>query len=837
MNKITNNTETSIYVIDSDYHIVYFNPTLQYLFPALQNGDYCYRALCGENSPCDNCPIAKEQRTHAIFYNKMVQRWVDVSTGTVEWPGAGICQIMLAKSIDEGNKNLFYNLTSISPYDELYELNLTRNTYKILYNLEEKYLTPAPEGKLDLMVQTVADHLLHPEDREAFLAFWTRDNILTHIQNFKEQNSLTQEFRRIRPDGSYSWILQIVVPISYSENGDQVIMCFVQDIHEQKIQELSRNNNMLSSDVALNPLTGLYRRSVFFHLAQNLLYANAGSDTPYCLMAIDIEHFKLFNEWYGTAAGDDFLINIGKHLKQAQDEHSGIAGYIGNDDFAIILPYREELLSKLQEQLIGYIKHYEGSAGFLPAFGLYVIEDTSLPVNNMYDRACMALASVKGNYAQRCGRYDTAIMEAMEKNHLLLSEVQRALDQHEFTFYAQPKCNMATGRIIGLESLVRWNHPERGLIPPGDFIPLLESNGFISNLDLYIWEAVCAALRNWLDRGFRAIPISVNVSRVDIYALDIVEVFRNLTEKYQLEPRLVEIEITESAYTEDYHVIVGVVESLRRFGFTVLMDDFGSGYSSLNMLKDVNVDIIKLDMKFLDMNDKTSGKGIGILEAVTHMARLMNLRIIAEGIETKEQADLLLDMGCLYGQGYYFFRPMPIEVFEPLLMQPENVDYRGLRARTVERLGVRELLHDDLFSETMLNNILGAIAFYDVHDDTIELLRANEHYYKTTLTNPVDLAEYSQNMLSSIVEEDHEQAFRIFHDSYQNPVDGAAGDIRKTASDGTVIWLHLHAYFLREQDGHRLFYSSLLNITEHKQKELQLTALLESSGGSVPSGI
>lgn len=829
MSEITNNRETSIYVIDSEYHIVHFNSVLQNIFPNLQIGDFCYRALCMENSPCANCPVSATPQTHSIFYNKAVQRWIDVSAGTLTWPGHGICQIMLSKSISDDNKNLFYNLTALSPYDELYELNLTCNSYKILYHIEGKYIIPKTEGSLDVMIQEVAQYMIHPEDKEAFMAFWSLDHILSRILNNTGHQSLNGEFRKLQPDGSYCWVLQTVVPISYSENNDQVIMCFIQDIHEQKLKELSKGNCVPADDVSLNPLTGLYRRDVFFHLAQNYITGKAQSDTTYCLMAVDIEHFKLFNEWYGTAAGDDFLANIGILLKKAQDTHFGMAGYIGNDDFAIILPYDKALLAKLQKQLIDCVHQYEGSAGFLPAFGIYIIEDTSVSVSTMYDRACMALGTIKGNYSRRCNYYDTAIMQSMEKNHVLLSEVQRALDNREFTFYAQPKCNIATGKIIGLESLVRWNHPQRGLILPGDFIPLLENNGFISNLDVYVWEAVCIAVRNWIDSGHRAIPISVNVSRIDIYTLDVVAVLQNLVRKYKLDPHLIEVEITESAYTEHYEIITGVVDSLRNAGFTVLMDDFGSGYSSLNMLKDVNVDIIKLDMKFLDMTDISSGKGIGILEAVTNMAHMMNLRIIAEGIETEEQAQLLLEMGCLYGQGYYFYKPMPLAILEPLLEDEENVDYRGIRTRSIERLGVKELLNEDLFSEAMLNNILGAIAFYDVFNDTVELLRANEQYYRTTLTNPVDLAERSQLMLHSIYQEDREEVFRIFKAARENPLNGAFGDIRKVTDSGSLLWLRMHTFFLREQDGHCLYYSALSNITSQKQKELQLAQLLEAA--------
>ena len=225
----------------------------------------------------------------------------------------------------------------------------------------------------------------------------------------------------------------------------------------------------------------------------------------------------------------------------------------------------------------------------------------------MYDLAVIALSSVKGNYAQRVSRYDSRMKQKLEEDHRLLSEIQRALENGEITFYAQPKCNMRTGKIVGLESLVRWNHPERGLIAPGVFIPLLENNGLVTKLDLYVWEEVCRNVKKWIDSGRKPVPISVNVSRIDIYTLNVTRVFQELISRYCLDPRLIEIEITESAYVEEYKVITAVVEELRSAGFTVLMDDFGSGYSSLNMLKDVNVDVLKIDMKFLDMDHESAG--------------------------------------------------------------------------------------------------------------------------------------------------------------------------------------------------------------------------------------
>ena len=414
--------------------------------------------------------------------------------------------------------------------------------------------------------------------------------------------------------------------------------------------------------------------------------------------------------------------------------------------------------------------------------------------------------------------------QKLEEDHRLLSEIQRALEHGEITFYAQPKCNMRTGKIVGLESLVRWNHPERGLIAPGVFIPLLENNGLVTKLDLYVWEEVCKNVRKWIDSGRKPVPISVNVSRMDIYTLNVTHVFQELISRYSLDPRLIEIEITESAYVEEYKVITAVVEELRSAGFTVLMDDFGSGYSSLNMLKDVNVDVLKIDMKFLDMDHESVDKGLGILEAITRMANIVGIRMIAEGVESKEQMELLQDMGCTYGQGYYFYHPMPIEVFEQILSDEANIDFRGIKARQIERIRLQELMNGDMVSDAMMNNILGAVAFYDLYDGRLELLRVNEQYCSVTRTTGMDLEEVRKTILDTIFEDDRDQAMEIFSRARQNPIKGAEGTCAAGGGDGTSMWMHLRVFFLREQDGHWLYYGAISDISQQKQREQQLEA-------------
>lgn len=822
MKKIRGSKEAKIYTIDENYRIMYYNQALKTVFPELELNDICYKVLCAEESPCPECPLGKKENDSAIFYNKKVQKWVEINTGVVEDGNNNVHNMIIAKEIHEGNKNLFYNLTSLSSYDELFELNTTTDSYKILYHKEEKYILPDTDGKLGEMLEDMSQTAIHPEDREAFWSFWNLNDIFQRIGRMSSGKTLAGEFRNKNRAGGYTWIRHIVVPLQYSEKDDKIIMCFIQDIDEQKKREKIIEEKVFLKENILDMLTGLYKKPMFFAKCAEFLISH-GSEKC-CLMAVDIEHFKIFNEWYGTGAGDSFLRSIAAQLQMVQDQKKGVAGYIGDDDFAILLLDEQELIEELQNKIMGYVKKYGGNAGFLPAFGIYKIEDKSISVSTMYDRALIALASVKGNYTMRVGWFDDRMMQQIEERHKLLSEVQRALENNEFTFYAQPKCNMMTGKIIGMESLVRWNHPEKGLVPPGEFIPLLEEYGFITNLDLYIWDKVCASVRDWIDKGNRAIPISVNVSRMDLYTLDLADCFSELTEKYKLDPKLIEIEITESAYVEEYGKIRGTVERLRSAGFTVLMDDFGSGYSSLNMLKDVNVDILKIDMKFLEMDEESAEKGFSILEAIISMAGLIGIRVIAEGVETKEQVDFLLNMGCNYAQGYYFYRPMPIHMFEEFLADENNVDYRGIMAREVEGFRIKDLLNQNVFSEAMLDKILGGVAFYDMYEGQLELVRVNEQYYRVTGTNPVDLEEKKKLIIEDIYEEDREKVLNIFKRADRNLLDGSEGTVRRLRDSGEIIWVKLHVFFLKEQNGHRMYYASINDITEQKKREAQLEA-------------
>lgn len=252
---------------------------------------------------------------------------------------------------------------------------------------------------------------------------------------------------------------------------------------------------------------------------------------------------------------------------------------------------------------------------------------------------------------------------------LTFDEIDRAFDNNEFCFYLQPKCNVATGAIVGAEALVRWNHPKYGVVSPGRFVPMLEQAGQISRLDVFVWRSVVRMLARWEREGRNLVPISVNVSMVDIDQMDVADTLTGLLNEYDVDARLLQAEITESAVSRNLSKVESTIRKLHADNIAVLMDDFGSAYSSLNMLKDINVDVIKLDMKFIDLNEDNASKGLKIVESVVNMARKLRLLVIAEGAQTKQQVDQLLSVGCRYIQGYYFHEPLPVGRMEKLLAE------------------------------------------------------------------------------------------------------------------------------------------------------------------------
>lgn len=424
-----------------------------------------------------------------------------------------------------------------------------------------------------------------------------------------------------------------------------------------------RENAAILNLLQYDRLTGLYSKEYFYQKASDILRRNP--EKTYDVICSDIENFKLVNGVFGTAAGDRLLCGIaGLYRRFVED--LGICGRLGADQFACLLEHRTDYTNEMFREAGLAVNALPGARNVAMKWGVYAVEDRALPVEQMCDRALMAARGIKGRYGKYFAPYDDALRERLLREQEIVDGMENALTAGQFEIYLQPKYRLRDSTLAGAEALVRWNHPKWGLQPPGTFIPLFEKNGFIPKLDQYVWEQACAVLRRWHEMGWPAIPISVNVSRADIYNADLPEYLMGLRRRYGLKASQLHLEITESAYTEDPEQLVSTVRRLRELGFVIEMDDFGSGYSSLNMLTELPIDVLKLDMKFIQ-SETAKPVSQGILRFIIDLVRWMELSVVAEGVETAEQVQRLREVGCDYVQGYYFARPMPVKEFEVLV--------------------------------------------------------------------------------------------------------------------------------------------------------------------------
>ena len=393
---------------------------------------------------------------------------------------------------------------------------------------------------------------------------------------------------------------------------------------------------------------------------QRLLDAEA---KEYCIIYLDIFKFKLVNEMFGYEKGDRLLKVLARELDHLTAENDGLCGRISGDKFILFLPYDRTLLQvfSTRKEVMPRILPIE----IYLHYGIYIIEKTQLPVAAMIDCAHIAQKTIKGNYDNYIAWYDEKLKQQIIREQEIINSMAQALADGEFKIYLQPQYHYRDRMIHGCEALVRWISPAKGIISPGDFIPLFERNGFIIKLDENVWEQACVLLQKWIKEGKEPLPISINVSRADLLRGNVSAKLKSLIRKYGLTTDLLHVEITESAYMDNPQKLILEINQLREEGFLVEMDDFGSGYSSLNMLKDLPINVLKTDLKFLD-NKGIAERREQILDSVIKMAHEMGLTVVAEGVETKEQAEHLNGLDCEIMQGYYFAKPVPISEFEQL---------------------------------------------------------------------------------------------------------------------------------------------------------------------------
>ena len=419
---------------------------------------------------------------------------------------------------------------------------------------------------------------------------------------------------------------------------------------------------MQHSPQEMDGLTKIPNRIRFYDHAQR---AVQDINKDYAIVVFDIERFKSINDVYGITEGDEALKHIANVLKDLYGIEENY-GRMHSDMFAFYMDYsnKGDIIKEI-EKIRKRINTNDLSFDINTTFGIYLVTDRSIPINLMCDRAMMAEKTVKGNIMKFCAFYDEHYREEMLRADEIEKDMERALAAKEYEMYLQPKYNLIDNTLCGAEVLCRWMHPTKGMIPPNDFIPLFEKNGFILKLDEYMWENACRTIRKWLDEGRRPVPISVNISRYHIQHNNLEEVLMSLMHRYDLKPCMLNLEITESLFLDKPEELNRVLVKLQNLGFRLEVDDFGSGFSSLNLIRNISVDTIKIDKDFLDSEISTE-KGKIVVNHTIGMAKDLKLQVIAEGVETKEHVEFLKKSHCDIAQGFFFAKPMPLSEFEKL---------------------------------------------------------------------------------------------------------------------------------------------------------------------------
>lgn len=410
----------------------------------------------------------------------------------------------------------------------------------------------------------------------------------------------------------------------------------------------------------MDSLTGVYNRESFFSKVKEKL--NEDVSKKWILVCTDIKDFKTYNALFGEKQGDEILVNAARILNEDNREDIFV-GRLVSDRFVVCVPeeyFDESLLLERLKKICSCVKSDMFKLHIHA--GIYPIHDYSMEVSVMCDHAYLAVRKIKDDYGVMTTWYDANVGADHRNSKLMIGEFEKALEEGQFQMFLQPQLS-GSGEILGAEALVRWIHPSKGLIPPIEFIPVFERAGLIHKLDQYVWRMACSKLAAWKSEGKGYLYISVNISPLDFYYVDIHEYITNLVQEYEIDPKNLKLEITETAIVNEAADNLLVIDKLRQSGFEVEIDDFGSGYSSLNTLKDIEVDAIKLDRIFLkETSHKEKSKVI--MDNTIIMSKQLGIKVVSEGVETKEQVDYLVDAGCDVFQGYYFDRPISVSAFE-----------------------------------------------------------------------------------------------------------------------------------------------------------------------------
>jgi diguanylate cyclase (GGDEF)-like protein len=662
----------------------------------------------------------------------------------------------------------------------------------------EEYLDYVKDDTLNIVYQ---------EDRKVLLKdFYT---------SLRENKDIHTACRFIDKSGQIKWS-KITARVFGSKNGTiNCIATFLDVTEEKKINEL------LQYQTEHDELTGVLNRETFFKKTAEMLKSKV--NVQHVLLRTNIENLKVVNEMLGSETGDRMLKAVVKELSKWVDD-DGTLGRLHSDHFVACMPLKHFNISYIKKRLPHIFDELNINYNAIVSIGIYEITDINVPISQMCDRAYLSMATIKGNYVKRYAYYDNKMRETLLHEQETISEMDEALAERQFKIYLQPIYDSYTQTMSSAETLVRWQHPVKGLILPSYFIPLFERNGFITQLDRYVWEETCAFLHDRMDKGQHVVPVSVNISRMNFYSPDLTEFLKSLIKKYNIMPFQLRLEITESAYAENPEQLLKALKTLRDCGFKICMDDFGSGYSSLNMLMDTQIDIIKFDKRFVQ-ELATSSRASNLLGSIVRMAKWLAIEVIAEGVETKEQFDYLRSIGCDNIQGFYFSDAMPEEKFAVLLdnYKPATPAPSSALVSNLEKLN-----YDAIWNAkpelNVLFNIVGGLGLYQLTYGSLELIRANDAYFKLLCSN-------NNCLLRNAYEKVHEEDKHLLLDSClaaksENII--KIVDIRRYHDDGHLMNLEIRIKYLCSNNNSDLFIFSFIDITGQQEPKTYYDANVQT---------
>ena len=468
----------------------------------------------------------------------------------------------------------------------------------------------------------------------------------TLLKNLKAFGKLTLTYR-LMVDGVPRYVS--LYAVSPDDEAKQIIIS-VANVDDAKREMY---------DVTHDMMTGLFTREFLFTRITERL--NNDKETPYYILYLDVKNFQVVNDIFGTEFGNQAIKSIADWIRESFSGRC-IHGRLIGAAFGVLVPKDEWDPVKTEEGLSKFmIKNQHAEYHVLIHTGVYEIDGSEKDVSVMFDRALLSISTISDEFNVHIAYYDSKIREQLMWDQKISSQLADAIATRQLCPYLQPIADR-NGKIVGAEALARWEHPEYGFLPPFKFIPVFERNGMIVEVDRHMWRCACETLARWKKLG-SGMFISVNISPKDFYFTDVLAEMKSLVKEYDIDPSKLRIEITETVMMNDADNRMGILDKFRCAGFIVEMDDFGSGYSSLNMLKDMPVDVLKIDMKFLGKSSNTERARI-IVHNVISLTKELGIVALTEGVETQPQHEILTDMGCTLFQGYYFAKPMPVKEFE-----------------------------------------------------------------------------------------------------------------------------------------------------------------------------